>query len=221
MFLNEIPEKSEVILTATTDNRQSVEIKTFVKSVSLTRLPDGKTAISVQAIKKDNAYINLNSAKVELRYTNPEDNRDYVFKIMSSSIDKKNNSHILCSKTDAYPVNRREYVRVTLVEKANFRIGKSPLYSGYTLDISNTGILLSTEETDIEVNIGDILGCSFAYTITGVQYQLKCIVRHVELIEDGRKPILKIGCEIQHMDGNMQNLISQVQRSELRKLKRY
>lgn len=221
MFLNEIPVEADVVLNVSISNKQSVDIKTKIRKSSDARLEDGTCAVCVDAIKRGSSFINLNGSKLTLRYTSEEDNRDYFFKINNSSINKSSDQHILFSNTDARPANRREYVRITLVEKAVIRM-KGSAYNGYTVDISNTGVQLSTEIVTMPVEIGDKLTCEFSYSVTGNSYKLQCIVRHVEFNEEGRKPILKIGCEISDTNNaNMTTLISHVQRNELRKLKKY
>ena len=142
------------------------KVETFeTKLIELFESDKVRRGFIIKTVRVADKILKFGSMLVEAEVINAADNRPYVFKLSHVGIIKADGKkgHILRSDENVKAPERRDSVRVSLVEPAQIQIGSNTKSEdGSVHDISVTGIAF-TMPVNSKLEVGKDINASFKY----------------------------------------------------------
>ena len=214
MYVGQIPVGTRITINTTTNSGSVVSLNTEA-------LEAGKElgALYVKPLQnKEGKYYSFKGLKVKAQVV--IDNRIYFFPLEEMPIvaHKGKHVHAIVCKSIQKPTNRREDVRVKLSSRADFApVNVKISAETYVFDVSRSGIGINAKgEHHIETNEEVIIG--FTYRVGRETQTYKVATRVVHCRYNKENGVTKIGCQFLKSYPKIDELVTYIQREELKKL---
>ena len=215
-FISDMQPGSLVTLEAKLD-KNIVTVETTVRSVyDKVHKQFGHGIICEEVLTEDGKLINFKNYGLVAKIKNKADNREYKFSVSAYANISSNHEFVLFSLQDNNPVNFRSSFRVPCTYHADLQIGPNKkVIHGYVHDISFSGISFTYDKEAISATVGQRVSATL-YDYNGDikrSYKVAAVIVRVQDWNDNK---ILIGAQLKDYDKNVQLIVTECQRKELR-----
>ena len=215
-FISDMQPGSLVTLEAKLD-KNIVTVETTIKSVyEKAHKQFGHGIVCEEVLTEDGKLINFKNYGLVAKIKNIADNREYKFSVSAYANISSNHEFVLFSLQDNNPVNFRSSFRVPCTYRADLQIGPNKkVIHGYVHDISFSGISFTYDKDAISATVGQRVSATL-YDYNGDikrSYKVAAVIVRVQDWNDNK---ILIGAELRDYDKNVQLIVTECQRKELR-----
>ncbi|MBR1853152.1 MAG: PilZ domain-containing protein [Lachnospiraceae bacterium] len=209
MYISEIKRGASVHLLIKNKAGASVVLQT-------TALEGNRTGqnhvLVVNCVKHDGKLVNFEGFAVTADINLPNDDRTVKYLISNIGVLKRNGQtyHVLYSRDNASPKDRRDAVRVDLDEAANIKIGDRAPITVRTKDVSISGIAFLIPGS-VTVKENEPVEATFGCTALNATYKVSATVARTEKQPDGR---ILIGCRLSTFNKSIVALVTYLARKQ-------
>lgn len=210
MFLSEVKKGASVNLTVKNKNGASAIFQTVALEGSRSGTNHG---LIVNCIKHGGKIVSFEGFSVTADINLPgADDRTVKYLISSIALLKKGNQtyHVLYSRDNASPKDRRDAIRVLLDEAATIKIGERAPITVRTKDISISGIAFYIPGS-VTVKENEPVEAAFPCTALNATYKISASVARIEKQPDGR---ILIGCRLSTFNKSIVALVTFLARKQ-------
>ena len=215
-FISDMQPGSLVTLEAKLD-KNIVTVETTIKSVyEKAHKQFGHGIVCEEILTEDGKLINFKNYGLVAKIKNKADNREYKFSVSAYANISSNHEFVLFSLQDNNPVNFRSSFRVPCTYRADLQIGPNKkVIHGYVHDISFSGISFTYDKDAISATVGQRVSATL-YDYNGDQKRSYKVAAVIVRVQDWNDNKILIGAELKDYDKNVQSIVTECQRKELR-----